>query len=426
MENAILLHNAHWQNKAFQIPIERVLLSKLLQFHNEKEIQIISGLRRSGKSSLLKLYLNHIIKTEDPTTALFINFDDPSFSKIYKHPEHIHVIIETAEKLTQTKIKYLFLDEIQAVVGWETYVKSVYDAERFKKICITGSNSSLLSGNYAQLLSGRYIAHHLYPLSIAEVLKYKKLQTPLEQHHKKSELSVLLDSILKFGSFPEIVQKKEEYVIHELLINYYDSILIKDCIVNKNIRDHKSFKETAFYIFNNLGAPYSYSSLSKAIGINEVTIKEYIQAMQEAFIVYEVSQFSFKLKQQIRSKRKLYAVDNGLIHAISLNFSENKGQLFENLVFNEMIKSGYKEIYIYNDTRECDFIIRKGRKLIAVQAVYQLNEFNIERELKGIQYVQGVLPISAAAIVTMVQHDKTETAIEMLTMVNFSNWLQAI
>ncbi|MCF6365345.1 MAG: AAA family ATPase [Bacteroidales bacterium] len=131
MQNAILLHNKHWQNKSFNISIKRDLLNKLLKFHDTKEIQIITGLRRSGKSSLLKLYINELIKSENPKSILFINFDDPNFSEIYKNPERIYNIVETAEKLTQTKVKFLFLDEIQVVTGWKKYVKSVYDAERF-------------------------------------------------------------------------------------------------------------------------------------------------------------------------------------------------------------------------------------------------------------------------------------------------------
>lgn len=197
MQNAILLHNQHWQNRNFSITIKRDLLNKLLKFHNSKEIQIITGLRRSGKSSLLKLYINELIKTEDPKSILLINFDDPNFSEIYPKPEKIYNIVETAEKLTQTQVKYLFLDEIQTVTGWEKYIKSVYDADRFKKICITGSNSKLLLGNYSNLLSGRYIVSQIYPLSLSEVLNYYNFYDNLAVLQNKPKVLNLVENCIK-------------------------------------------------------------------------------------------------------------------------------------------------------------------------------------------------------------------------------------
>jgi len=405
MQNAILLHNQHWQNRSFDIAIKRNLLDKLLKFHLTKEIQIITGLRRSGKSSLLKLYINELIKSENPKSILFINFDDPNFSEIYQNPEKIYTVVEIAEKLTQTKIKYLFLDEIQSVNGWEKYIKSVYDAEKFKKICISGSNSKLLLGNYSSLLSGRYIVSQMYPLSLPEILNHYNFSNSLAVLQNKAKVLNLLENCLKYGTFPEIILKNNEQIKHEILINYYDSILIKDCIINKNIRDHKSFKELAFYIFNNLAVLYSYNNLSKATGINDISVKEYINAMQEAFLIYEISQFSFKIKKQLKSRRKLYSIDNGLITATSLNFSENKGKLFENFVFSELLKSDYKNVFLYNENKECNFIVKKEKQLIAIQATFKINSKNREREINGLLYVQKKLQISKLYIVTFSQSE---------------------
>jgi uncharacterized protein len=414
MQNAILLHNQHWQGKSFNIAIKRSLLTKLLGFNNTKEIQIITGLRRSGKSSLLKLYINELIKTENPKSILFINFDDPNYSEVYQYPEKIYSIVELAEKLTQTKIQYLFLDEIQSVNGWEKYVKSVYDAERFKKICITGSNSKLLLGNYSGLLSGRYIANQMFPLSLTEILNHYHYSDPLAVLQNKPKILNLIEDCLKHGTFPELILKNDEQIKHEILTNYYDSILIKDCVINKNIRDTKSFKELAFYIFNNMAALFSYNSLSKATGINDVSVKEYINAMQEAFMVYEIPHFSYQIKAQIKSKRKIYAVDNGLITAASLNFSENKGKLFENFVFSELLKAGYDNIFLYNDNKECDFILKKGKKTIAIQAAFEMNTSNREREINGLLHIRDKLNISNLYIVTLSQSEKINDTISII------------
>ena len=405
MQNAILLHNQHWQNKSFEIKIKRELLNKLLKLHDTKEIQIITGLRRSGKSSLLKLYINELIKTVNPKSILYINFDDPNFSEIYRSPQKIYTIIETAEKLTQTRVEFLFLDEIQSVSGWEKYIKSVYDAGRFKKICITGSNSKLLQGDYSILLSGRYIISHMYPLSLREILNHYDISDKITVLQNKPQVLHLTENCIKSGCFPEIILKDNENIKHEILTNYYDSILIKDCIINKNIRDSRSFKELAFYIFNNIASLYSYNSLSKALGINDISIKEYINAMREAFMIYEISQFSYKIKKQLKSRRKLYSIDNGLITASSLNFSENKGKLFENFVFSELIKYGYNNLFLYNENKECDFIVMKDKQLIAIQATYEINTANRKREIDGLLYVKNKLQITKLYIVTMSQSE---------------------
>ena len=405
MQNAVLLHNQHWGNKPYEISIKRDLLEKLIKFRNTSSIQIITGLRRSGKSSLLKLYINELIKTENPKSILFINFDDPNYSEIYNSPQKIQDIVEIAEKLTGVRTKYLFLDEIQSVAGWEKYIKSIYDAQKFKKICITGSNSKLLTGNYSNLLSGRYVLSQMYPLSLPETLEHFEIRDEITLLQNKPAVLRLMEKCLTNGTFPEIILQDDEAVRHEILTNYYDSILIKDCIVNKNIRDSKSFKELAFYIFNNLGVPFSYNSLAKATGISDISVKEYINAMQEAFLIYEIQHFSYKLKRMIKSKRKLYAVDNGLITATSLNFSENKGRLFENFVFAELLKSGYDAIYFYNEGKECDFIVQKGKDRIAIQATFEMNASNREREINGLINAQKKLQISRGFIVTLSQSE---------------------
>ena len=424
MQNAILLHNQHWHNKPFNIPIKRSLLEKLLNFHNTKEIQIITGLRRSGKSSLLKLYINELIKKENPKSILFINFDDPNYSLVYKYPEKIYSIIEIAEKLTQTKIEYLFLDEVQSVIGWEKYIKSVYDADRFKKICITGSNSKLLQSDYSNLLSGRYIVNQMYPLSLQEILNHYNISDNLAILQNKPKVLNIVENCLKHGTFPEIVLKKDEQIKHEILTNYYDSILIKDCVINKNIRDNKSFKELAFYIFNNLASLYSYNNLSKATEINDISIKEYINAMQDAFMIYEISQFSYKIKKQLKSKRKLYSIDNGLISASSLKFSENKGKLFENFVFSELLKNGYNNIFLYNDNKECDFIVKKDQDLIAIQVAFEINTSNKEREISRLLYVQKKIKLSKLIIVTLSQSEIINDDISIIPIYELNEMLK--
>lgn len=146
MDKILLAQNKHWRGEPYEGLINRRALSSLLKKLHLKEIQVLLGVRRSGKSSIFKLLINHLAQNVDPGKILYLNLDDPYYAEVWKDPKTLYSILETAEKLTAAKIEYIFLDEIQNVRDWEKFIKSVYDSERFAKIFITGSNSSLLKG----------------------------------------------------------------------------------------------------------------------------------------------------------------------------------------------------------------------------------------------------------------------------------------
>jgi len=191
----------------------------------------------------------------------------------------------------------------------------------------------------------------------------------------------IVDEMLKFGSFIEVYEAKKEFK-REILKTYYETILLKDCVSNNQIRDIKSFKELSFYLLTNIASLYSYSSLSKVIKINDKSIKEYISYLEDSFLFNEIRLYSFSLKEQYNNKKKIYIADNGFLE-LGFSFGSNKGKIFENLVFNELIKSQF-ELFFYNKTNECDFIAKKDDKILAIQACYELNEQNYKREFKGL------------------------------------------
>jgi len=399
MENAIIKLNKHWLGEKYPDIINRDIILNLLDKIKLKEVQVLTGVRRAGKSSILKLIINNLLKFENPKSIFFINFDDPYFIKINQNPENIFSLIETAEKITGIKIKYLFLDEIQQVYKWETFVKSAYDNELFTKIFITGSNSNLLSGEYAYLLSGRYINDKIYPFSLAEVFKYKGFSDNLTLLNNKSAVLKFIDEAMQYGLFPQVFKTPGKYK-RDILVSYYDTILIKDCLQSKKIRDIKLLKYLAYYLISNTSTIYSYRSLAKAVGSNENTIREYLEILKNSFIIDEINNFSYSLKSGARPKNKNYCIDNGLIDAVSFKFSENKGKLLENLVFNEYRKAGYSEIYFYNQDKECDFILKKENKLMAVQVAYEINEQNKAREINALLEVKKKFNINNLKIIT--------------------------
>ena len=312
---------------------------------------------------------------------MYINLDDPFFIPYSDDATKLYGVIQTAQKLTQKKVVYLFLDEIQAINGWERYVKSVYDSEEFQKIFITGSNSSLLNGDLATLLTGRYITQKVYPLSLTEVLKINKITSYLELSNNIPKVLNMVDNMLQYGSFVEIYETQEEFR-RDILSSYYDTILLKDCVSNNAIRDVKGFKELSFFIISNITSLFSYSSLAKAVNINDKSAKEYLSYLEDSYMCDELKHFSYSLKEQNNSKKKLYCNDNGFV-SLSYNFSSNSGKLLENLVYTELIKNGF-EVYFYNKNFECDFITKKENKTIAIQVCYELNIQNTKREVGGL------------------------------------------
>ena len=246
MKNVILSQNKHWKTPYINL-YERDVFSELVKRIDLKHIQVLQGIRRSGKSTLFKLLINYLSQEIDPQEILYINLDDPFFIPYSNDATKLYEVIQTAQKLTQKKISYLFLGEIQAINGWERYVKSVYDSEEFEKIFITGSNSSLLNGDLATLLSGRYITQKVYPLSLKEVLNINSITSYMELSSSIPKVLNIVDNMLEYGSFVEIYETPEEFK-REILSSYYDTILLKGCVSNNTIRDVKRFKELSFFL----------------------------------------------------------------------------------------------------------------------------------------------------------------------------------
>jgi predicted AAA+ superfamily ATPase len=400
MEKVILSQNKHWDKPYSGLHV-RTVFENLVANLKTKHIQVLQGIRRSGKSSLFKMLINHLSTHTDPQEILYLNLDDPYFIPYAHDPRGFYEIIQRAKKLTQKNITYLFLDEVQAIEGWEKFVKSVYDSEEFVKIFITGSNSSLLNGQFATLLSGRYLSTRVYPLSFSEILRMNNIDSFLRLQKALPKVLKIVDDMMTFGSFVE-VHELDSSLKRDLLSSYYETILLKDCVANNHIRDVKSFKELSFYLITNLASLYSYTSLSGPLGINDKSVKDYIAFMQESYLVQEIKLFSFSLKEQMNNKKKLYLSDNGFMR-LGYTFSANHGKLLENLVFSELQKRAY-EVYYYNKGLECDFIATKEGRTIAIQVCYELNDHNRKREISA--FAKLPFPADEKYIITYNQKEK--------------------
>jgi len=381
---------------------------------NLEEIQVVTGIRRSGKSTLLQTMINHLSKEHDPKSILYINFDDPNFTEIYSDAKLIYNVIDAAEKLTSKTITHLFLDEVQNVSAWEKYVKSKYDSRRFQKIVVTGSNAQLLNSDYATLLSGRYVKMQLYPLRYCELLLHNGITDNYQLVKQKPLAMRVLDNMLIHGGFPRIHCIDKESDRRKILKSYYETIILKDCIKSNDVRDTKTLTNLAYYLISNIATPYSYNSISKAVQSNENTVQKFLQIFQDAYFMSELKQYSFSLKQQSRMMKKNYCVDNGLVNAISFKFMDNVCRLLENLVYSELLKMQEGQIYFYDDNKECDFIIKDSENQLAVQVCYVVNDGNRSREINGLIAAMEKFSIDQGVIITYDQEEKINRKIQIV------------
>jgi len=400
MEQAIINQNPHWAGKKYSNLLQRKVFESLKTNLKTRHIQILTGIRRSGKSSLFAMLINEIMKENKPKSILKLNLDNPLFFEIWDNPASIYTLIQTAEKITGEKIEYLFLDEVQVVDKWETFVKSVYDTETFKKIFVTGSNSSFLQNEYSTFLSGRYLDNAVSTYSFAEILNQNNINSYFDLVSNTPKVLHLLDKCLAWGCFPEIISTKNEEIKTNLLNSYFDSIIMKDCISRYQIADITTFKRLLLYSISNIGSIFSYKSIGTAAGTNENTAKKYINILNDSYIISDVSNFAFSLKENVRNSHKLYAADNGIINAVSYRFWDNKAKLFENFVFNELQKQQFDEITFANNKGECDFVTKKGLEYQAIQVCYELTPENSKREFSGFAAIEDGVEISKKTIIS--------------------------
>jgi len=356
-----------------------------------KQITVISGIRRGGKSTLLSQFARRFRE------YYYINFDDERL--IDFSVEDFQNLMVVLQKLYPARV--IFIDEIQNIPGWERFVRRIHD-EGYK-IFLTGSNARLLSSELATHLTGRYVKIELYPFSFREFLELRGVDYNAKTSKARAMILRHLDDYLKGGGFPEFLRYNDV----EFLKRIYDDILYRDILVRFKIREVKAFKHLASFIFSNFTKESSYNSLKNILGFKSVTsVRNYIEFMQEGFLIFELPRYDHSLKKQMVTGKKIYVIDNGLRNNVSFSFSEDEGRLLENLAFIELKRRG-QEVFYFRGKRECDFIINRGRRITeAIQVSLSLQSgINEEREIGGIIEALKCFRLKKGIILTKYQED---------------------
>ncbi len=380
-------------------------LSRLL---NNRQIVVISGIRRCGKSTLLRQ-----IAERCNGDFHYLNLDDERLFGF--ELDDFEDLMLAFNKMSDSRI--ILLDEIQNVDHWERFVRRIHDDGY--KVFLTGSNAQLLSAELGTRLTGRYSLVELFPFSFPELLAFHDVDSARRSTAGRAAILKAFDQYLERGGFPEFLR----YEDREFLTRTYEDILHRDIITRFGIRDIQAFRRLAHYVFTNFTSDMSYNSVSKALDIpSPVTVRDYIGHLELSYLTFEVFKYDFSLKKQHVSNKKLYVIDNGMRNMVAFRFSKDLGRLLENAVFVELRRRNQGRVFFHRDRGECDFVVvEQDRVASACQVCFELTDDNRDREIDGLTAAMRQFDLDQGTVLTYNQTG-TETLPDGRTITILPTW----
>ena len=392
-------------------------IKQIVPFIDKDVIKVLTGIRRSGKSVMLKLLMEELKnKGINENQFIYINFENLKYRNLKNYERLYDFILNKVDD--KYKSYYIFLDEIQEVEEWERCVNSLRVDEDFKfDIYITGSNAKLLSGELSTYLAGRYIEFVVYPFSFKEFFEIMK------EKNKEIDLKEAFQKYVKFGGMPFLHNLDYNFEASmQYLQDLYASIILKDITQRNNIRDTDLLERIINYVIMNIGNTFSATSISKFFKsenrkVATETILNYIKACEEAFLVYRVARNDLLGKKILNVNEKYYIADHGIREAIMENNQKNINQVLENIVYFEMLRRGYNIKIGKVDNLEVDFVCKKNDETIYIQVSYLLaSEDTKEREFSVLENIKDNYP---KYVLSMDEFDMSRNGIKHVNLIEF-------
>jgi hypothetical protein len=386
-------------------------VDKLIQFRNNDFVKVITGVRRSGKSSLLVLFKKYLLDQGVKESQIIeINYEKHSFDDL-KEGQPLHNYIQ--EKVIGNERLYFLIDEVQELSEWAKVINSLrvsFNAD----IYVTGSNSRMFSGEHLTYLSGRYIEIKILPLSFREFLKFKSYDEQDSEEH--------FNEYLRIGSFPAISLANQEELVEAILSGLFDSIFTRDIILRGKIRDEGAFYKVAKFIFENIGNNTSANAIKNTLvshghKITSDTVDNYLQLMCDAHMLYQCERYDIRGKERLKTNGKYYVVDMGLRNKLIGYRQGNLVHVIENIVYLQLLRLGYEVTVGKNMSYEVDFIAVKGLKKLYFQvSLTALDKNTYERELKSLLKIKDQYP---KYLITMDKLDLSKDGITHIKLFDF-------
>ena len=370
-------------------------LDKLFAYRDKDIIKVVTGLRRSGKSTLLAIFKENLLLSDIKSQQIqFYNFELP---ENFLNKSWDTIYFEIKSKLQTNKMNYIFLDEIQNIPEFEKLVDGLYATKNID-LYITGSNAYLLSSELATLLSGRYIEISILPFSFAEYLESRNIDTS----NKYLNYEALFYDYVNETSLPKGADLREKGYdkIYEYLEALYNTIIEKDITQRHKIYDKRAFSNVLKFLANNIGNQVSPNSISKALkldnqGVHHATVEKFIDYLVESFVFYRVNRFDIKGKKQLATQEKYYIVDLGLLNVlIGRERAADKGHILENIICLELLRRGYKVWTGRLRNNEIDFTVKNSSGEIEYyQVSWELSNTETEkREIMPLESLRDNYP----------------------------------
>ena len=396
-----------------------IYLNQLIAFKDKEPVKVITGIRRCGKSSLLKLMQEYLLNSGvKQNQIIVINFESLEFQELNYKELYEYV----KKKIPTRKRAYLFFDELQRIERWEDAINSFrvdFDCD----IYITGSNSYLLSSEYSTYLSGRYVEIKIYPLSFKEFIdfhgyKLKEYKTPIGKKKKKAvnendeivEIRDLFDAYMRYGGMPGIADiGLDQDKVMTLLDGVYSTVVVRDILERekrrgiRQITDAELLRKIILFLADNIGNNTSLNSVSNTLVSENMiqnrerhgkpatqTIASYVGALKESYMFYDVKRFDIKGKEYLRTLGKYYIVDIGLRNYLLGFRDRDRGHALENIVYFELLRCGFDVAIGKIDNLEVDFVATNANEKMYIQVTESMkNESVRERELKPLQKIHN-------------------------------------
>jgi len=392
--------------------IRKSYLDKLIQYRDNDFIKVITGVRRSGKSSLLALFKEYLLNQGvEEKQIIEINYEKFQFDDL-KEGSSLHVYLK--QKKVDGKRMYFLIDEVQELSEWAKVINSLrvsFNAD----IYVTGSNARMFSGEHLTYLSGRYIEIKVLPLSFKEFLDFKGYEEKMAEDY--------FNEYLRIGSFPAVSLAGQQELVEAILSGLFDSIFTRDIILRGNIRDEGSFYKVAKFVFENIGNSTSANAIKNTMissghKITSDTVDNYLQLMCDAHMLYQCERYDIRGKERLKTNGKYYVVDTGLRNKLIGYRQGNLGHVIENIVFLQLMRLGYEVNVGKNMSNEVDFIAVKGMDRLYFQvSLSALDELTYEREMNSLLKINDQYP---KYLITM---DKINLSKEGIIHVNLFDFL---
>lgn len=401
--------------------VERKLyLDKIKSFVDVDLIKIITGIRRCGKSYFFKLIINFLIENGvNEENILLIDLELPKFNHIKTREQLDEIVLEFLEEHHDKT--YLFFDEIQNVSQWEISINGYFKLSNVD-IYITGSNSKLLSKELATFLTGRYISIEMYPFSFNEFIDFKEElnQKAFFENEFNTDIENYFDEYISYGGLPVTIDTKNHKEI--TLNDLYSSILLHDIVERYEIRNIGLFSRITKFILENIGnlisahSIYTYLKHEK-INITKSTIYNYLEYLQNAYILSKITREDLTSKKEINGSEKFYIMDQGFYKSQLEEKQLNIGRILENIIYLELLRNDCKVTVGTINNYEIDFVCKKDNKKFYIQVAYHLyDEKTIDREFRPLKQVDDNYP---KYVLTMDRQDYSRDGIVHMNIIKF-------